>query len=205
MAIPLVAALKWLDFLNRKKKLCVGIFGETNVGKSTLANRITCDFTGEKMSIASSVPHETREIQQEYFDLQANGKTLGITLLDMPGISTKVDFREFKQYGLTEEEAMQRAKEATRGVIDAIKAINNIDLALLMVDSTRAPFSQVNITVLGVLEKEDVPTIVVANKIDEKGANPEQVEDAFTGKKTVPISALNGTNMSMLYKTIASS
>ncbi len=205
MAIPLVAALKWLEFLNRKKKLCVGIFGETNVGKSTLANRITYDFTGEKMSIASAVPHETREIQQEYFDLQANGKTLGITLLDMPGISTKVDFREFKQYGLTEEEAMQRAKEATRGVIEAIKAINNIDLALLMVDSTRAPFSQVNITVLGVLEKEDVPTIVVANKIDEKDANPEQVEDAFTGKKTVPISALNGTNMSMLYKTIASS
>ncbi len=205
LAIPLVAALKWLDFLNRKKKLCVGIFGETNVGKSTLANRITYDFTGEKMSIASAVPHETREIQQEYFDLQANGKTLGITLLDMPGISTKVDFREFKQYGLTEEEAMQRAKEATRGVIEAIKAINNIDLALLMVDSTRAPFSQVNITVLGVLEKEDVPTIVVANKIDEKNANPEQVEDAFTGKKTVPISALNGTNMSMLYKTIASS
>ena len=205
MAIPLVAALKWLDFLNRKKKLCVGIFGETNVGKSTLANRITYDFTGEKMSIASTVPHETREIQQEYFDLQANGKTLGITLLDMPGISTKVDFREFKQYGLTEEEAMQRAKEATRGVIEAIKAINNIDLALLMVDSTRAPFSQVNITVLGVLEKEDVPTIVVANKIDEKNANPEQVEDAFSDKKTVPISALNGTNMSMLYKTIASS
>ncbi len=205
MAIPLVAALKWLDFLNRKKKLCVGIFGETNVGKSTLANRITYDFTGEKMSIASAVPHETREIQQEYFDLQANGKTLGITLLDMPGISTKVDFREFKQYGLTEEEAMQRAKEATRGVIEAIKAINNIDLALLMVDSTRAPFSQVNITVLGVLEKEDVPTIVVANKIDEKNANPEQVEDAFSDKKTVPISALNGTNMSMLYKTIASS
>lgn len=205
MAIPLVSALKWLDFLNRKKKLCVGIFGETNVGKSTLANRITYDFTGEKMSIASSVPHETREIQQEYFDLQANGKTLGITLLDMPGISTKVDFREFKQYGLTEEEAMQRAKEATRGVIEAIKAINNIDLALLMVDSTRAPFSQVNITVLGVLEKEDVPTIVVANKIDEKDANPEQVEDAFSDKKTVPISALNGTNMSMLYKTIASS
>ncbi len=205
MAIPLVAALKWLDFLNRKKKLCVGIFGETNVGKSTLANRITYDFTGEKMSIASAVPHETREIQQEYFDLQANGKTFGITLLDMPGISTKVDFREFKQYGLTEEEAMQRAKEATRGVIEAIKAINNIDLALLMVDSTRAPFSQVNITVLGVLEKEDVPTIVVANKIDEKNANPEQVEDAFSDKKTVPISALNGTNMSMLYKTIASS
>ncbi len=205
LTIPLVAALKWLEFLNRKKKLCVGIFGETNVGKSTLANRITYDFTGEKMSTASSVPHETREIQQEYFDLQANGKTLGITLLDMPGIATKVDFREFQQYGLTEDEAMQRAKEATRGVIEAIKAINNIDLALLMVDSTRAPFSQVNITVLGVLEKEDVPTIVVANKIDEKGANPEQVEDAFIGKKTVPISALNGTNMSMLYKTIASS
>jgi len=205
MARPLVAALKWPEFLNRKKKLCVGIFGETNVGKSTLANRITSDFTGEDMSVASPVPHETREIQQEHLDFHVNGKTLGITLLDMPGISTKVDYREFKKFGLTEEEAMQRAKEATRGVIEAIKAINNIDLALLMVDSTRAPFSQVNITVLGVLEKENVPTIVVANKIDQKDAKPQLVEDSFTGKTTVPISALNGTNMPALYKTIASS
>jgi len=205
MAGTLVVALKWREFLTRKKKLRIGIYGETNVGKSTLANRITKDFIGHEMSATSPVPHETREIQQEQFDFQVNGKTLGITLLDMPGISTKVDYREFKQFGLTEAGAIQRAKEATRGVIEAIKAINDIDLALLMVDSTRVPFSQVNITILGVLEKEKVPTIVVANKIDQKDANPQLVEDTFSDKRTVPISALNGTNMPTLYNVIASS
>ena len=157
------------------------------------------------MSSTSPIPHETREILQEHLDFQVNGKTIGITLLDMPGISTKVDYREFKHFGLTEVEAIQRAKEATRGVIEAIKTINDIDLALLMVDSTRVPFSQVNITILGVLEKENVPIIVVANKVDRKDANPQLVEETFSEKKTVPISALDGTNMDTLYKLIASS
>lgn len=200
-----MAALKWLEFLARKKKLRIGIYGETNVGKSTLANRITRDWTGKVMSSTSAVPHETREIQQESVDFQVNGKNVGITLLDMPGISTKVDYREFKQFGLSEEEAIQRAKEATRGVIEAIKAISDIDLALLMIDSTRVPFSQVNITILGVLEKEKVPTIIVANKVDRIDSNPKLVVDTFTEKKTIPISALEGTNMDTLYKVIASS
>jgi GTP-binding protein Era len=200
-----VAALKLLEFLSRKKALNVGIFGETNAGKSTLANRITQDCIGKEMSIASPIPHETREIQQEQFDFQVNGKTIGLTLLDMPGISTKVDYREFTQFGFTENEAIQRAKEATRGVIEAIKTINNIDLALLMVDATKSPFSQVNITILGVLEKEQVPIIVVANKIDQMEANPQLVEETFSDNQTVSISALEGTNMPTLYKMIASS
>lgn len=200
-----MAALKWLEFLARKKKLRIGIYGETNVGKSTLANRITRDWTGKDMSSTSAVPHETRDIQQENLDFHVNGKNIGLTLLDMPGISTKVDYREFKQFGLTEEEAIQRAKEATRGVIEAIKAISDIDLALLMIDSTRAPFSQVNITILGVLEKEKVPTIIVANKVDRIDSNPKLVVETFSENKTIPISALEGTNMDILYKTIASS
>jgi len=200
-----VAALKWFEFLARKKKLRIGIYGETNVGKSTLANRITRDWIGKDMSSTSAVPHETRDIQQENLDFHVNGKNIGLTLLDMPGISTKVDYREFKQFGLTEEEAIQRAKEATRGVIEAIKAIDDIDLALLMIDSTRAPFSQVNITILGVLEKEKVPTIIVVNKVDRIDSNPKLIVDTFSEKKTVPISALEGTNMDTLYKVIASS
>ncbi|MFQ6123836.1 MAG: Era-like GTP-binding protein [Candidatus Heimdallarchaeota archaeon] len=200
-----MAALKWLEFLARKKKLRIGIYGETNVGKSTLANRITRDWAGIDMSTTSAVPHETREILQETVDFQVDGKNVGLTLLDMPGISTKVDYREFKQFGLTEEEAIQRAKEATRGVIEAIKAINDIDLALLMIDSTRVPFSQVNITILGVLEKEKVPTIIVANKVDRIDSNPKLVVDTFSEKKTISISALDGTNMDTLYNVIASS
>ena len=74
-----------------------------------------------------------------------------------------------------------------------------------MVDATKSPFSQVNITILGVLEKERVPIIVVANKIDQVAANPQLVEDTFSDNQTISISALEGTNMPTLYKMIASS
>ena len=64
---------------------------------------------------------------------------------------------------------------------------------------------EVNITILGVLEKERVPIIEVANKIDQVEANPQLVEETFSDNQTISISAKEGTNMPTLYKMIASS
>ena len=38
----------------------IGIYGPPNVGKTTLANRILRDWTGDIMGSVSEVPHETR-------------------------------------------------------------------------------------------------------------------------------------------------
>ena len=43
-----------------KRHARIGIYGPPNVGKTTLANRILRDWTGDIMGSASEIPHETR-------------------------------------------------------------------------------------------------------------------------------------------------
>ena len=44
-----------------KKIAKIGIYGPPNVGKTTLANRIVNDWTGDLMGKVSEIPHETRQ------------------------------------------------------------------------------------------------------------------------------------------------
>jgi len=46
-----------------KQNIKLGFYGPPNVGKTSLANRICKDFTGEEIGSVSKVPHETRNIQ----------------------------------------------------------------------------------------------------------------------------------------------
>lgn len=43
-----------------KRHAKIGIYGPPNVGKTTLANRILRDWTGDIMGSVSEIPHETR-------------------------------------------------------------------------------------------------------------------------------------------------
>ncbi len=195
---------KFLSFFSRKKNLIsIGIYGPPNVGKTTLANKISLDFTGSELGKVSEIPHETREVQKkERVELNIDSKKMTINLLDMPGISTKVDFRDFKEYGLNEEESKIRAKEATKGIVEAIKWLDNVDACLVVFDSTKDPYTQVNITIIGNLEAKDIPVIIVANKIDLDNAEPARIRDAFPQHPMVEISAKENTNIDKLYQTI---
>ncbi len=191
-------------FLSKKKHANLCLIGEVNTGKSTLANKIGIDFAGKEISPVSEIPHETREIAVlEKVDFSNDGKELELTIIDMPGIATQVDWREFTKYGLSKEEAMQRAKEATKGIVDAIKHLNSIDIALVVMDSTKVPFDQVNLTLLGALEMQKKPFIIVANKIDLPNSSPGLIQETFPQHKVVPISALKGEGIDQLYQAIA--
>jgi len=202
--MPFLGLFNWLKrFFSNKKKFSLGIYGNVNTGKSTLANRISMDWTGEEMSAVSEIPHETREvIKKERVKLKADGKGVTINLLDMPGITTKVDYREFTSRGMTAKKAQVRAKEATKGVIEAIKWLEHVDAALVVMDACEDPYTQVNITILGNLEARKIPVIIVANKIDKKKSKPERVKAAFPQHTVVPISALKGENLNALYEEI---
>ena len=188
-----------------KGEIKLGIYGAPNAGKTTLANVICMDFVGEEMGTASPVPHETREVQmREHVKMKKDGKELVINLVDTPGIATKIDFEDFmgKNVGFLESEAKERAKEATRGVIEAIKWLDNMDVVIAIMDATLDPYTQVNVTILGNLEARNIPALIVANKTDLKKADVERVRNAFPQYKVVGISAKTKDGVDNLYGEI---
>lgn len=195
---------KFFGTLFGKKQVKIGIYGPPNAGKTTLANRIVRDWTGEIMGATSPIPHETRRARRKAdIVIKSGGGSLTLDVIDTPGIATKIDFHEFvEQHGLTEEEGRRRAKEATEGVIEAIRWLEDVDGVILVMDATEDPFTQVNVTILGNLEARKLPVVIAANKIDLPTSSPATLKSAFPQHPVVPISALTGYNVDGLYQTM---
>src|SRR3989338_1146648 len=188
------------SILKKRKSIKLGIYGHPNAGKSTIANRISKDWLGEEFTTASAVPHETREIVvKEKITVKSKGKELTFNLVDTPGIATKIDYEDFLKFKINPKEAKDRAKEATKGVIEAIKWLDEMDCVLVVLDATQNPYSQVNITIIGNLAARNIPVLIVANKIDLKKADVKRVESAIPQYPTIAISGLKGENMEEFY------
>ncbi|MFW5865831.1 MAG: Era-like GTP-binding protein [Nanoarchaeota archaeon] len=193
------------QFFSKKKELKLGLYGPPNGGKTTLANRICEDWLGESMGDVSNIAHETREIQvKEKIHIKSkDGKgELLFNLVDTPGIATKIDYEDFIRQGIEEEEAKNRAKEATKGVISSIKWLDDMDAVVIVLDSTKDPFSQVNLTIIGNLQARKIPVLVLANKIDLKKSNLKKIQSAFPQYKVVGISAKTGKNVNKFYDAL---
>jgi len=186
----------------------------------------------EDIGVSTEVPHETRRavrregvlidlksksVQNPYLNANPDSNVTSATeqkpregrsklkldIVDTPGLATKIDFHDFMAFGLEEKEAKKRAKEATEGVIEAIKWLDDIDGVLLLMDATEDPYTQTNIVIIGNLEARSIPVIVVANKNDLAEAAPQRIADAFPQHTVIPISALKGENMGELYREMA--
>ncbi len=187
-----------------KKQIKLGLYGPPNGGKTTLANRICEDWLGEEMGSASALAHETREItvKESIVIKNSDGRELTFNLVDTPGIATKIDYEEFIKAGMSDSEAKKRAKEATKGVIDAIRWLDDVNTVIVVLDATKDPYSQVNITIVGNLEARDIPVLIVANKIDLKKADIKRIEAAFPQYDVIGISAKHGKNIEDFYNKL---
>jgi GTPase Era involved in 16S rRNA processing len=197
---------RFLKVFFRKRRARIGIYGPPNAGKTTLANRIVRDWTGDAMGPVSEIPHETRRARRkENITITGlNGNSVDIDIVDTPGVTTKIDYRDFMEYGLEHDEAVKRAREATEGVAEAMHWLReDIDGVIYMLDSTLDPFLQVNIMMVGIIESRKLPVIIVANKIDLPDASPGRIKSAFPQHPVVPISSLEGSNVEQLYEQMA--
>ena len=191
------------NIFKSKKEIKLGFYGPPNAGKTSLVNRICKDFTGEEIGSVSKIPHETRAVQfKEKVEISYKGKKLVFKVIDTPGIATKIDYENFLKYRMKKKDAKERAKEATQGVIEAIKWLDDMDIVVVVLDATENPYNQVNITIIGNLVARKIPVLVVANKIDLGKADIKKVEAAFPEYEVVGISAKYGKNLEEFYESI---
>ncbi|MFC1728361.1 Era-like GTP-binding protein [Nanoarchaeota archaeon] len=191
------------DLFKKKKHVKLGLYGPPNAGKTTLANRICKDWLGEEMGKASKIAHETREITvKEQINIKSKGKELSFNLVDTPGIATKIDYEDFVKAGLKTAVAKKRAKEATKGVIDSIKWLDDMDVVIVVLDATKDPYSQVNLTIIGNLAARKIPVLIIGNKTDLRKANLKKIMAAFPQYDVMGMSAKKGKNMDEFYEGV---
>ena len=183
----------------------IGIYGPPNADKTTLANRIARDWTGDAVGPESHVPHETRRARRkENVEIKRNGKSVTIDVVDTPGVTTKVDYKEFLEHDIEKDDAVRRSREATEGVAEAMHWLReDVDGVIYVLDATEDPFTQVNTMLIGIIESQNLPVLIFANKIDLEDANVQRISNAFPQHETVPLSALEGDNMDEVYDKIA--
>lgn len=183
----------------------IGIYGPPNAGKTTLANRIARDWTGDAVGPESHVPHETRRARRkENVEIERDGRKVTIDIVDTPGVTTKVDYEEFLDHDMDKEDAVRRSREATEGVAEAMHWLReDVDGVIYVLDSSTDPFTQVNTMLIGIIESQDLPVLILANKTDLDDSSVQRIRNAYPQHETIPLSALEGDNMDEVYTKIA--
>ena len=186
-----------------KKEIKLGFYGPPNVGKPALQTEYAKTLPGEEIGSVSKIPHETRNVQfKEKVEIEFKGKKMTFKLVDTPGIATKIDYEEFLKYKMNRKDAKERAKEATQGVIESIKWLDDMDMVVIVLDATENPYNQVNLTIIGNLAARKIPVLILANKMDMKKADIKRIEMAFPEYDVIGISAKYGKNLEEFYESI---
>ncbi|GAE26982.1 GTP-binding protein Era [Halalkalibacter wakoensis JCM 9140] len=158
----------------------VSIIGRPNVGKSTLLNHVI----GQKIAIMSDKPQTTRnKIQGVYTSNESQ-----IVFIDTPGIhKPKHKLGDF----------MMKVAQNT---------LREVDLVLYVVDATEA-FGSGEEFIIERLKDTTTPVFLVINKIDKIVPDDllgviETYRTKYDFKEVIPISALQGNNVTTLMEQI---
>lgn len=160
----------------------VSFVGRPNVGKSTLINNIM----GSKVAITSKVANTTRNIIEGIY----NDSESQIVFIDTPGIHKPNN---------------KLGQMLNKG---AYYSIEDVDIVCLLIDA-KAGLGRGDKYIIQRLKEINKPVILVINKIDGLSKNDifdkiNEYKDLYNFKEIVPISALKGSNVEELIKTIKS-
>lgn len=159
----------------------VAIIGRPNVGKSTLMNHLI----GQKIAIMSDKPQTTRN---KIHGVYTTDNTQ-IVFLDTPGIHKPQS--KLGSYMMQTAESALKEVEAALFLVDVSEGIGGGDRYIIEQ-----------------LKKVHTPVFLVMNKIDK--VTPEQLlpmiaqyNELYEFAETIPISAINGNNISMLLEQLS--
>lgn len=159
--------------------------GRSNVGKSSALNRLV----GGKNAITSKTPGRTRRI-----DLFKIGKVCSIT--DLPG------------YGFAKINSEMQQKWNS-GITAYLRHRENLKAVVLLVDARREP-QELDARFLDFLEEENVPTLVLATKIDkisdvtrQKVLHRLYASLALPEGQPIPFSSVTGEGKKEAWKALA--
>lgn len=158
----------------------VSIIGRPNVGKSTLINTII----GKKVAITSDVSGTTRNIIQGIY----NDRNTQIVFVDTPGIHKPIN----RLGKVLNKETLATSKD--------------VDLILFVVD-VAAGIGKGDMFILDNLKNNDIPVILVLNKIDGITTDKlfkiiSEYKDIYPFVEVVPVSGLKNDNVDHLVSVI---
>lgn len=151
-------------------------FGVRNAGKSSLVNAVT----GQALAVVSDTPGTTTDPVRKAMELLPAGPVL---IVDTPGIDDAGNVGDLR---------VQRA----------LGALDEADVAVLVVDSTRGltPFDE---QLLAAFHEKELPVVVAENKSDlPREAAPAAVP-AGLARAVIPVSAKTGTGVEELKEALA--
>lgn len=161
-----------------KKTGFIAIVGRPNVGKSTLLNALL----GEKIAIVSKKPQTTRTRITGVLTTEENQ----YVFMDTPGMHKP------------------RTKLGSYMVKTINGTINDVDAAILVVDSTMRP-GDIELGLIDNFKRNGIPALLVINKTDKAtaaqiGETIQLYSEVFNFTSIIPISALKNEGVDIVLK-----
>ncbi len=161
----------------QSERLHIALFGRRNAGKSSLINALT----GQQTALVSDVPGTTTDPVMKSMEILPLGPCV---LIDTAG---------FDDSGKVGDLRTERTREV----------IKQTDLAILVTDGSSLNDEATWATLL---KQANVPFVAVLNKVDLLEEVPSTLLEDMAkrlGCDVIPMSAINGTGLDLLRKTLA--
>ena len=165
------------------ERVHIGFFGVRNAGKSSLVNAVT----GQDLAVVSDTPGTTTDPVRKAMELLPVGPVL---IIDTPGIDDEGELGDLR---------VQKAR----------RALDFVDVAVLVVDSTRG-LSPVDMALINEFQNRRISYIIVSSKADlmPDAVDPDsglvELDESGVKRARIRVSSKDGWGIEELKGVIAS-